>query len=179
MIELTSEWAVATSREMWKDMKMSLGENPDIGERYDYVRKWFIGNLGYENGPNIHSPLCMYADRLAKRYGAEPITILPRCKYCPLKLEELSHPCDKDNVSVWKTCRATYKNALHRNDWIYETAPLSEIIKLHNAGEKDDEDYKKAKQREIEYWEEKRNFDNSKIDYEAMYKDWRVSPWWK
>ncbi len=178
-MELTSEWAIKTSRNMWEDMRRYLGENPNAGARYGYVRKWFIGNLGYENGPNIHSPLCMYADRLAKRYGAEPITTLPRCVYCPLKWEELSNPCDQNKVSVWKTCRATYKNARYKDDWIYETAPLSEIIKLHNAGEKDDENYKKAKQREIEYWQRKRNFDHSKIDYEAMYKDWRVFPWWK
>lgn len=100
-MELTRERALELHRQMWTNMQMTLGDNPNSHEREKFKRKWCKEHFPTEI-IDAHCFLCEYVD-----------THEDDCAYCPIKWSDNHNDdnCCGDDVS-------------------YEFSPISVILAL-------------------------------------------------
>lgn len=114
--KLTREEAIRLHREMWTNMQAELGDDPDVGDRIYFKKKWVR-----EHFPDEHIRsncfLCEYANQLAGIKGLETIFW---CDYCPIKWNSAIPPtCNPGIFAFWDDNKVDYRYS-----------PISEILAL-------------------------------------------------
>ena len=118
---LTREEALKLHYEMWSDMQRDLGNNPGGDVREHYKSEWCD-----ERFPDYIVAydcfLCEYGEQQSrKKFGISG----RRCQFCPIDWSDLI--AGSESV-LQSTCFRRYKG--RANTYIYEDAPISEILAL-------------------------------------------------
>lgn len=124
--KLTREEALNLHRQMWADMLIKLGNNPDGIARSKFKWDW-LQTYGYED-VECNCFLCEY-DRQQRRIGED------WCEFCPIDWSSLSAKEEDDWLSPpgeeVASCGDRY---IHSNydsyESIWRSAPISEILNL-------------------------------------------------
>ena len=124
--KLTREKALNLHRQMWIDMLLKLGNNPDGLARTMFKRDWLQAH-GYED-VECNCFLCEY-DFQQRRLGED------FCEFCPIDWSPLSAGEEDDLLSLpgeeAASCGDRY---IHSNPdsylSIWRSAPISEILNL-------------------------------------------------
>ena len=118
---LTREEALELHYEMWTDMQRDLGDNPGADARDEYKSEWCD-----EYFPNYivsyNCFLCEYGEQQSREALG---TSARRCRFCPIDWSSLTAFEYADKPF---TCFRRYMG--RTNTYIYEDAPISEILAL-------------------------------------------------
>lgn len=118
---LTKEETLKLHNEMWSDMQRELGDNPSCAAREDYKTTWCD-----ERFPDYIVAydcfLCEYGEQQSRKNLGMPSR---RCQFCPIDWSDL---IDVSELVLQPTCFCRYRG--RANTYIYEDAPISEILAL-------------------------------------------------
>lgn len=113
--KLTREKALSLHRQMWADMLLKLGNNPDSLDRTVFKRDWIQAH-GYED-IECNCFLCEY-DTQQRKIGED------WCKFCPIDWSSLS--AEEDAICGDRYILSNPDSYLS----IWRSAPISEILNL-------------------------------------------------
>ena len=113
--KLTKEKALSLHRQMWTDMSLKLGNNPDELARTKFKRDW----LKIHNYKDVECNcfLCEY-DFQQRKIGEN------FCKFCPIDWSPLS--AEEDGVCGDRYILSNYDSY----ESIWRSAPIDEILNL-------------------------------------------------
>ena len=112
--------AVKLHREMWSDMKKTLGDNPDGTARIAFKQEW-LAEHGYSKIDNS-SFLCEYALSVMLKEMRMGI-IHSQCDHCPIDWSRLTPDKESDyyGCCIYSDCN---------DDEVWESASIGEILAL-------------------------------------------------